>query len=116
MALVGTDDGDPIRPWPRVCDADRVRVFRATLPSGDGLGLARGEALSTIVGDGAIDDGAAVDAFPGVENEEEIREPLQHHQTFALRTFHRTLPGGDVYSWWRNQARAAPNCHSARIQ
>ncbi len=46
------------------------------------------------MGDRAIDDRAAVDTLPGVENEKEIGEPLQHHHAFALWTFHHFLPGG----------------------
>lgn len=69
------------------------------LPSGNGLRLPRCQALSAIVGDGAINDRAAIDTLPCVENEKEIREPLQHHQAFALRTFHHFLPGDYVHSW-----------------
>jgi hypothetical protein len=36
------------------------------------LGIPGGQTLSSIVGNRAIDDRTAVDAFPGVENEEEI--------------------------------------------
>ena len=62
------------------------------------LSVACGEALPTVRRNGPIDDGATVDAFPGVENEKEIREPFQHHHAFALRTFHVFLLGGDVHS------------------
>jgi len=60
------------------------------------LGLAGGQALAPVVGDRAINDGAAVDAFPSVEDQKEIGEPLEHHEPFALRTFHRVLPGCDA--------------------
>ena len=49
------------------------------------------QALSTILGNGAVDHRAAIDAFPGVEHDKEIREPLQHHRPLTLRTFHRSL-------------------------
>ena len=42
----------------------------------DGLRLPRSETLPTIVGNRAVDDGAAVNALPGVEDEEEIGEPF----------------------------------------
>jgi hypothetical protein len=61
------------------------------------LGIASGQALPPIIRNGAIDDRAAVDTFPGVENQEEVGEAFQHHETFALRTFHRILPGCEVY-------------------
>ena len=50
-----------------------------------GLG---GEAISSIFGDCTIDDSSAVDAFPGIEGQEKVRESFQHHQSFALRAIH----------------------------
>ena len=41
--------------------------------------------------DRAVNDGATIDAFPGVEDEEEVRKPLHHHQAFAFWTIHKTL-------------------------
>ena len=76
--------------------ANRARAPR--LAGRHRLSVASGEALSTIGRNGSVDDGSAVDAFPGVENEKEIREPFQHHHAFALRTFHVFLLGGDVHS------------------
>ena len=64
-----------------------------------GLRIARREALPSVIGDRAIDDRAAIDAFPCIEDQKEIGEPLEHHEPFALRTFHRFLPGCDVHSW-----------------
>ena len=64
------------------------------LPSRDGLRVACRKTFSSIIGDRAIDDRAAVDTLPCVENEKEIGKPLQHHHAFALRTFHHFLPGG----------------------
>jgi hypothetical protein len=46
------------------------------LAHGNGLGLSGSQTLSAIVGNGAVDDGAAINAFPGIEDEKEIREPL----------------------------------------
>ena len=62
-----------------------------SLASGNGLGLLGFQALSTILGNGAVDNGAAVETFPGKKDEKEIREPLQHHRPLTLRTFHRSL-------------------------
>jgi hypothetical protein len=64
----------------------------------DGLRIASGQALAAIVGNGAINDRAAVNALPCVEDQKEVGEPLEHHEPFALRTFHRFLPGCDVHS------------------
>lgn len=52
------------------------RTPRGVLACRDGLRLPRSEALPTIVGNRAVDDGAAVNALPGVEDEEEIGEPF----------------------------------------
>ena len=49
---------------------------RGVLACRDVLRLPRSETLPTIVGNGAVDDGAAVNALPGVEDEEEIGEPF----------------------------------------
>jgi hypothetical protein len=50
-------------------------------------GLGR-KAVSPIFGDRPIDDGSAVDAFPGIEGQKKVRESFQHHQSFALRAIH----------------------------
>lgn len=77
----------------------RLGPSRNVLPGcGHGLRIARCQTLPAIIGNRTIDDRAAVDALPGVENQEEVGKPLQHHQAFALRTFHRILPGVDVHS------------------
>jgi len=47
-----------------------------------------GEAVSPIIGDCLIDNCSAVDTFPGIKDQEEVREPFHHHQSFALRTIH----------------------------
>lgn len=57
------------------------------------LRIARRKTLPSIIGNSPVDDGTAIDALPGVKNEEEVGEPLQHHESFALRTFHLFLPG-----------------------
>jgi hypothetical protein len=62
----------------------------------NGLSFAGSEATATVRRNRAIDDGSAVNALPGVENEEEIGEPLEHHEPFTLWTFHRPLPGLEV--------------------
>lgn len=59
------------------------------LASGDGLGLRRGKAVPPVGGNRPIDDGTAIDAFPGIEDEEEVGKPLQHHQPFTFGTFHK---------------------------
>src|SRR2546430_1813728 len=63
------------------------------LASSDRLGVKRREALPPVHRNRSIDDRATVNAFPGIEDEEEVREPLQHHQAFALWTFHDFLLG-----------------------
>ena len=83
------------------CDAHRVPPGSETEPGvgqvflarANGLGFSDLQTLSSIFGNGAVDNGAAVEAFPGIEDEKEIREPLQHHRPFTLRTFHRFLLG-----------------------
>ena len=75
-----------------LCGLDSDNSARP-LARGNGLWLSCCQTLSPIVGDRTIDDGATINTFPGVENEKEIREPLQHHHSLALRTFHRILPG-----------------------
>jgi hypothetical protein len=50
-----------------------------------------GEAVSPVIGDCLIDNGSAVDTFPGIKDQEEVREPFHHHQSFALRTIHNNF-------------------------
>ena len=66
-------------------------VGQIFLACGSGLGFLGLQALSAILGNGAVDNGPAVETFPGIKDEKEIREPLQHHRPFTLRTFHRSL-------------------------
>ena len=72
-----------------------------------GLRIARGKAFTPVVGNRAIDDRTAVDALPCVEDQKEVGKPLEHHEPFALRTFHRILPGCDA-QLGRSKARAEP--------
>jgi len=51
-------------------------MVKISLACGDGLGFLGRQTPSTILGYGAVDNGAAVHAFPRVEREKEIREPL----------------------------------------
>lgn len=81
------------------------------LPSGNGLWLSGREAFSAIVRDGAINNCPTVDALPCIENEEKIREPLQHHQPFALRTFHHSLPRWICSQLSVSLAKDAPSCY-----
>jgi len=71
------------------------------LPSRNGLRFARSQALSTVVRNGAVNNGTAIDTFPCIKHEKKIREPFQHHHPFALRTFHWSLP-----RWLRSQLLA----------
>lgn len=50
----------------------RERINERSLVGRHRVIVPRSQALSSIIGDCAIDDRAAVNAFPGVENEEEV--------------------------------------------
>jgi len=63
-------------------------LISTELARGSGLGFSGRQAPSAIIGNGAVDNGAAVNTFPCIKHEKEIREPFQHHHAFALRTFH----------------------------
>ena len=47
-----------------------------------------GKAVFPIIADRLIDDRSAIDTFPGIEHQEEVREVFQHHQAFALWAIH----------------------------
>ncbi len=64
---------------------EMVSIF---LARGHGLGFSGSQTLSPIVGNRAVDNGPAIDAFPCVEDEKEIREPFQHHHPLALWAVH----------------------------
>ena len=59
-----------------------------SLPCGRSLGFSGSQTLSAILGNRPVNNGSAIDAFPCVEDEKEIREPLQHHHAFTLWTVH----------------------------
>jgi hypothetical protein len=46
------------------------------LACGNGLGFSDRKALAAIRGNGTIDNGTTIDAFPGIKHDKEIREPL----------------------------------------
>lgn len=92
-------------------------VTRSTqLPSGNGLRISRRKAFSAIVRDRPINNGTTVDALPCIENEKEIRKPFQHHQPFALRTFHYSLPRWLCSQLMAYIAKDAPNLHILYFQ
>jgi len=67
----------------------------AGLP-GKRLGAVDGWMLLLVMGDGGIDDRPAVDAFPGVDNQEIVGETLPDHEAFAFLALHRRfLPIGE---------------------
>ena len=49
------------------------------------------EAIFPIIADRLIDDRSAIDTFPGIENQEEVREAFQHHQSFSLWAIHHSF-------------------------
>ena len=73
----------------RPCFYDHVYI---KLTRGSGLRFSGSQTPSAIIGNGAVDNGAAVDTFPCIKHEKEIRESLQHHHACALRTSHKSLP------------------------
>ncbi len=55
------------RPHKRLLERRRIR-----LPRGNGLGFSGRQALSAILGNSAVDDCPAIEAFPGIKGEKEI--------------------------------------------
>jgi hypothetical protein len=49
---------------------------RYNLPSHDGLRVAGSQTFSTVVGDGAVNNGSTINAFPCIEHEKKIGEPF----------------------------------------
>lgn len=49
---------------------------RYNLPSRDGLRGAGSQTFSTVVGDGAVNNGSTINAFPCIEHEKKIGEPF----------------------------------------
>lgn len=90
-----------VPPSARSCPVTQRVVGRAgELASGDGwrcLSCQR-EALALIRSNGPVHDRTTIDAFPSIENEEEVREPLHHHQPITLGTFHVVLLLGTIRS------------------
>lgn len=72
----------------RLVGSDAEPEYKRSLTSGNGSRIPSCKALSTVVGNRAIDNGSAIDALPCVEDEEKIRKPFQHHHSLTLRTFH----------------------------
>lgn len=60
-----------------------------SLASHNSLNLSRQQTLSAVGGNGAVDHGTEIEAFPGVEDDKEIREPLEHHHPLKLRAYLR---------------------------
>ena len=94
--MPGTYPRTPVRPLSNPTLAiPEFRRLPVPVLHGGRFGFFRGlggEAISPIFGDCPINDRAAVDAFPGIEGQEKIRESFQHHQSFTLRTIHNFLP------------------------
>ena len=75
---------DPVLDW-------ELRYYDVCVLHGGCFNFFRGfgsKAVSPIIGNRFIDDGSAVDTFPGIKDQEEVREPFHHHQSFALRAIH----------------------------
>lgn len=54
----------------------RAWVGSIVLVRGKSLGISCRRTLSAIIGNRAVNNGTAIEAFPCIEDEEEIREPL----------------------------------------
>jgi hypothetical protein len=73
------------------CTIPELQCLLASVLHGGRFNFFRGfggKAVSPIIGDRPIDDGSAVDTFPGIEGQEKVRESFQLHQSFALRAIH----------------------------
>ena len=90
--LPGTYPRTPVRSLSKpTCTIPELLCLLAHVLHGGRFNFFRGfggEAVSPIIGDRSIDDRSAIDTFPSIEGQEEIREAFQHHQSFALRAFH----------------------------
>jgi hypothetical protein len=75
-----------------VWKANQMAAVSTKRAGREGPGFEPGQTLALIGRDGAVHNGSAVDAFPGVEDEEEVGKPLQHHQALALWTIHNQPP------------------------
>ena len=90
--MPGTHPRTPVRSSSKPTSATQeLRCLLAPALGGGRFNSFRGfggEASSPIIEDLPIDDRSAVDTFPGIEDQEKVREPLQPHQSFALRAIH----------------------------
>ena len=76
------------------------------LASGERLSLWLGcKALSPICANGTVQDRTAVNAFPGIKDEEEVREPLHHHQAITLGTSHVSFLLPASLTWGTKRCR-----------
>jgi len=76
---------------------------------GDSIdGIDRGT-LFLIIDDSGIDDRPAIDAFPGVDNEEIIREPFSDHEPFAFLALHGLFSSlqVDTQTFWRSGSKVS---------
>ncbi len=53
-----------------------LNTKRYDLPSRDGLRSAGSQTFSTVIGDGAVNNGSTINAFPCIEHEKKIGEPF----------------------------------------
>jgi hypothetical protein len=74
--LVGKDDTTDPESKQALRQTRAPSTNRYNLPSRDGLRIARSQTLSTVIRDGAINNGPTIDAFPCIEHEKKIREPF----------------------------------------
>jgi hypothetical protein len=90
--LPGTHPRTPVRSLSKPTRATQeLRCLPAHALRGGRFNFFRGfggEAISPIIEDLPIDYRSAVDTFPRIEDQEKVREPLEHHQSFALRAIH----------------------------
>lgn len=107
-------------------DFDLLRRGRYNSPPHEGGGvlasslacelkqLARGDRLSLwldykalppIRANGTVQDRTAVNAFPGIKDEEEVREPLHHHQAITLGTSHVSFLLPASLTWGTKRCR-----------
>ena len=61
--------------------------------------LCRGQALSSIVRYGLVDNGATIEAFPRIKHQKEIGESLQAHQPLAFGHSIALLPSVKSCAW-----------------
>lgn len=73
-------DGAHLPSWPAFLATLPTRhgsgMCGTSLPCSPSLGALGSQTLSAIIGNRAVNDGAAIDAFPSIKHEKEIRKPL----------------------------------------